>query len=136
MTGVHVRVGVGVEQYALPVEHVREVVEVGDVTPVPGTADGVIGLRNLGGEIVPALDLAQVLHVANDGSPRRLVVVEHRGRRTALAVNEVIDVGPIAGELETHESPHLRASAVVDGEMVGVLDLDVVLADASEQDAQ
>jgi purine-binding chemotaxis protein CheW len=136
MAGVHVRVGVGGEQYALPVEHVREVVEVGDVTPVPGAADGVIGLRNLSGEIVSAVDLARVLHVANDGSPKRLVVVERRGRRTALAVNEVIDVGPIAGNLETHESPQLLASAVVDGEMVGVLDLDVVLADTGERGAR
>jgi len=136
MNPVHVRVGVGGEQYAMPVEHVNEVVEVGEVTPIPGTSDSVLGLRNLGGEIVPALDLATILQIECDGRPERLVVVEHGGRRTAFAVDEVIDVGRLAGAMEEHESPYLLASTVIDGAIVGVLALDVLLEQASRGDVR
>lgn len=134
MTGVHVRVDVGGEQYALPVERVQEVVEVGQLTPVPGTPEGVIGLRNLGGDIVPAVDLARILGVERERAPGRLVVVERTAGRTALAVDAVIDVGQLPGELAEHDSPYLLASTVIDGTMVGLLDLDVVL-DSSSQEA-
>jgi purine-binding chemotaxis protein CheW len=136
MTDVHVRVGVGGEQYAMPVRHVNEVVEVGELTPVPGTPDSLLGLRNLGGEIVPALDLARILQIEHDGRPGRLVVVEHGGRRTAFAVDEVIDVGRLAGEMEEHESPYLLASTVIDDAMVGVLSLDVLLEHAPQEDVR
>jgi purine-binding chemotaxis protein CheW len=135
MTGVHVRVDVGGEQYALPVQRVKEVVELGELTPVPGTSQTVLGLRNLAGEIVPAFDLARMLGVDAQQGPARLVVVEHEGRRAGLAVSRVLDVSTLAGELEEHESPRLAASTVVEDAMVGVLDLDVVLGEISAEAA-
>jgi chemotaxis signal transduction protein len=123
---VHVRVRIGGEQYALPVEHVDEVLELGDVTPVPGSADWMLGLQNLGGEIVPVFDLAGILQVERDGRPRRLAVVEHDGRRAAFAVDEVIDVGRLAGAAQEPDSPHLLASMVLDGTLVGLLAVDAL----------
>jgi hypothetical protein len=68
-----------------------------------------------------------VLGLAGAGRPTRLVVVERDGRRTALAVDEVIDVGVLAGDPDEHESPYLLASTVIDGTLVGVLAVDAVL---------
>jgi purine-binding chemotaxis protein CheW len=127
MTGVHVRVDVAGEQYALPVEHVKEVVETGELAPVPGAPDSVLGLRNLAGDIVPALDLAAMLGIQRQASPARLVIVERDGRPAGLAVNKVLDVGHLAGESHEHESPYLAASVLVGDAMVGVLDLDALL---------
>ncbi len=76
MSGAQVRVRVGGEQYALPVEHVYEVVDLGELTPVPGSADSVLGLLNLNGEIVPTFDLARILQIEREGRPRRLLVTE------------------------------------------------------------
>jgi purine-binding chemotaxis protein CheW len=129
VSGVHVRVEVGGEQYALPVEHVREVVEAGELTPVPGTADNVIGLHNLAGEIVPALDLAAMVGATAGKGARRLIVVERAGRPLALAVDQVLDVGSLGEGMEEHESPYLLASTIQDEAMVGVLDLEALLAD-------
>jgi purine-binding chemotaxis protein CheW len=123
---VHVRVRVGGEQYALPVEHVEEVLELADATPVPGSAGGMMGLQNLAGEIVPAFDLAGILQIERNTRPRRLVVVEHEGRRAALAVDEVIDVGRLDGDKQESESRHLLASTVLDGTLVGLLAVDVL----------
>jgi chemotaxis signal transduction protein len=122
---------VGGEQYALSVEHVREVIDLGELTPVPGTDDSLLGLRNVGGEIVPTFDLARVLGIERDARQaeidrfragrQRLLVAECASQRAAFAVDDVIDVGPVAGMMQDSQSPHLLASTIVDGAMVGVL---------------
>jgi chemotaxis signal transduction protein len=122
--GAQVRVQVGGEQYALGVEHVHEVLDLGELTPVPGAPESVLGLRNVDGEIVPAFDLAKILQIQSERRPRRLLVAECRSQRAAFAVDEVIDVGPIAGTMQASESRHLLASTVLDGAMVGVLAVD------------
>jgi purine-binding chemotaxis protein CheW len=144
VNGVKIRVRVGAEQYALPVEHVHEVVDLGELTPVPGAADSVLGLHNLNGEIVPAFDLARILRIEPDGhrseldrskiGQPRLLVTDCDGRRAALAVDEVIDVGPLAGTLQESESPHLLGSTVIDGSMVGVLAVDALFDSLASED--
>jgi chemotaxis signal transduction protein len=134
MSGAQVRVRVGGEQYTLPVEHVHEVVDLGELTPVPGSADSVLGLSNLNGEVVPAFDLARILQIEREGRPRRLLVAECDGQRAAFAVDEVIDVGPLAGTMQESESRHLLASTVLDGAMVGVLAVDALFDSIAPED--
>lgn len=136
MSAVQIRVRVGAEQYALPVEYVHEVVDLGELTPVPGSAPIVLGLRNVDGEIVPVFDLARILQIERDGSPPRLLVTECRGQRAAFAVDEVIDVGPLAGAMQESESPHLLASTVLDGALVGVLAVDALFDSVASGDGQ
>jgi chemotaxis signal transduction protein len=135
VSAVQIRVRVGAEQYALPVEHVHEVLDLGELTPVPGAAPIVLGLRNVDGEIVPAFDLARILQIERDGgSPPRLLLTECRGQRAAFAVDEVIDVGPLAGATQESESPHLLASTVLDGALVGVLAMDALFDSVAAED--
>jgi purine-binding chemotaxis protein CheW len=139
---VHVRVRVGGEQYALPVEHVHEVLDLGEVTPVPGAPDSVLGLRNLGGEIVPTFDLAKILQIEGDGhrpeiGRQRLLITEHEGRRGGFAVDEVLDVGGLPGAAQEPDSPCLLASTVIDGALVGVLAVESLFDSiTSEEDAR
>jgi chemotaxis signal transduction protein len=128
VNGVQVRVRVGGEQYALPVEHVHEVVDLGELSAVPGSADSVLGLLNLGGEIVPTFDLASILQIEHDEHPRRLLITQCDGQRAAFAVDEVLDVGPLDGTMQESDSPHLLASMVLDGAMVGMLAVDGLFA--------
>jgi chemotaxis signal transduction protein len=144
VNGVQIRVRVGAEQYALPVEYVHEVVDLGELTPVPGAAESVLGLRNLNGEVIPAFDLARILQIGRDGhrseldgsriGQRRLLVTECHGQRAALAVDEVIDVGPLAGAVQESESRHLLGSTVIDGALIGVLAVDVLFDSIAPQD--
>jgi chemotaxis signal transduction protein len=127
VNGVHVRVRVGGEQYALPVEHVHEIVELGEVTPVPGSAASVLGLRNLDGEVLPVLDLARVLQIERAGHAGLLLVAEHGERRAGFAVDEVVDVEHLAGTAQESETSYLLASKVVDGALVGVLEVGALL---------
>jgi len=120
---VYVRLCVGSEVYAMPVEHVLEVAELGDVTPMPGAPPEVLGLRKLRGQIVPVIDLALVFGIGRSNAPRKLVVAESSGRRAGFAINEVRDVGVLADSFEETDSNLLLGAALVDEQLVGVVDV-------------
>jgi purine-binding chemotaxis protein CheW len=122
---MHLRIRLGAEQYALGLEHVLEVVELGEITPVPGSAGTLLGLRNLRGEILPALDLSALLGVSGDGEPRRLVVVADGPLRAGLAVDDAIDFSQLPEA--TVGSPLVPEGVLVDGALVGVVDVSAVL---------
>ena len=110
MSGVLVHLRVDGAAYALPVTQVLEVVPYGDVWPVPGARRAALGVRNLRGEVLPVFDLAAALSPAAARVRRRLLVVEHDGRRAALAIDEVVDVA--------HEPEDDDATAI---DLAGVL---------------
>ena len=124
MTGVHVRLRVGRERYAVPIENVLEVAEVGSLSGLPGAGGAVLGVRNLRGQVLPVFDLARVLAIAGDAAPPRVVVAEHGGRLAGLAVDEVTDVVALAGEAEQAEAEYLSGAILEDGELVGILDVE------------
>jgi purine-binding chemotaxis protein CheW len=106
---VHVRFRVGGGGYALPVAKVLEVAEVGLLAPVPGAPEPVQGVRNLHGQVLAVVDLAAALGLKDDRRALRLLIVESEGRRAALAVDEVVDVG---------ELPHEEGEELLDLEEV------------------
>jgi purine-binding chemotaxis protein CheW len=124
---MHLRIRLGAEHYALGLEHVLEVVELGEITPVPGSAETLLGLRNLRGEILPALDLRAVLGIAGDEEPRRLVVVADGPLRAGLVVDDAIDFSRLPETAPTVGSPLVPEDVLVDGALVGVVDVAAVL---------
>lgn len=132
---VHVRLRVGAESYALPVEHVLEVAELGEITPVPGSPRAVLGVRNLRGEVLPVFDLAAVFGIERDGGAARLLVAEHDGKRAGFAIDEVTDVGELSAPAEETESQFLRGATLDEGELVGVVDVQRVFAALQEGQA-
>jgi purine-binding chemotaxis protein CheW len=125
---VHVRMRVGDELYALPVGNVLEIAHLGELSPVPGTGETVMGVRNLHGRVLPVFDLALLLGVRGDGRPSTLVVAEDRGRQAGLAIDEVTDVGELPETSAETESEFLVGSTLEDGKLVGVIDASRVFA--------
>jgi purine-binding chemotaxis protein CheW len=123
-----VRVRVGAEEYALPVRHVPEVAELGDVTPVPGSPPQVLGIRNLRGEVIPVFDMAAALGAAGSGEPSRIVLADVDGRRCGLAVDAVLEVAELEAADETVDSPLLSGAVLIDGRLVGMVDVPALLA--------
>jgi purine-binding chemotaxis protein CheW len=134
MEPVHVTVRIGRESYALPIENVREVAEIDDLTAVPGAGDHVLGVSNLHGQVMTVVDLAQVLGIAGGGTTRRVVVTDRAGSLAGLAVDEVAGVAALPPGVE-HTDSGLLSHAVLDGDtLVGVIDIDnlyAALGDAS-----
>ena len=141
MSETCVRVRVGTEEYALPVSHVPEVAELGDVTVVPGTPPQVLGIRNLRGEVLPVFDLAQGLGAQGSGAPSRLVLAEDAvppappTRRCALAVDEILEVAELEEAQEAVDSPLLSGAVLLDGRLVGLIDVPALLEALTPGDA-
>jgi purine-binding chemotaxis protein CheW len=132
---LHVRVRVADEHYALAVEDVLEVAELGDVTPVPGAGAAVLGVRNLRGQVLPVVDLATVFELS-PAQPERIVIAERGGLRAGLAVDAVDGVEDLPEASEEVESRHLAGAALADGALVGVVDVGSVLKAVEESNAR
>src|SRR5215211_3190795 len=120
---MHVRVHLGRERYAVPIANVLEIADVGEVAPVPGAPAAVLGVRNLRGQVMPVIDLSRVLGVEASERAQRLLVAEEGGRQAGLAVDLVTDVESLPDADEDAASPCLSGAALVDGALVGVVDV-------------
>jgi purine-binding chemotaxis protein CheW len=58
------------ERYCIETRCVREVRRFGDVTPLPGVPDFLVGVTNLRGEILPLIDIRRFLELASKGPAR------------------------------------------------------------------
>lgn len=133
MTQVHVRIRVGAETYALPVENVLEVGELPEVGAVPGSGPALLGVLNLRGRVLPTFDLARTFGIPREGRPSHLVVTKEGGRIAGLAVDEVIDVAPLAAPVQESEASYLAGSMLDNGTLVGVIDADSMFAALERQ---
>jgi purine-binding chemotaxis protein CheW len=129
---VHVRVRVGGESYAVAVEHVVEVAQLGTMSPVPGSDRSVLGVRNLRGEVLPIFDLASVLGIRGDSLCECLLVTEHGSLRAGFAIDEVTDVGTIPPVAEETQSKLLSGAALDDSGLIGVIDVERLYAALAE----
>jgi purine-binding chemotaxis protein CheW len=94
---------VGVREYGVDIRKVREVLRVGEITPLPHAPCFVKGVINLRGDVVPVIDLRQKLdlQVAQESSTERLVVVEIAEKLVGMVVDAVSRVVRVrADELE------------------------------------
>jgi purine-binding chemotaxis protein CheW len=82
------------ELFAVPVEHVQEVMMPQPLTPVPLAPAHVVGLINLRGHIVPAVDLRARMQVPADSSVQAggVVVIRTGGELVGLLVDAIGDV--------------------------------------------
>jgi len=88
---------IGDENYAANVLDIHEVVQTnGDIVPVPGTPDHVLGVMNLRGNVITVLDLRQVVGLPRDEDQARPIIVGHiEGHTVGLMIDEVATVTEI-----------------------------------------
>jgi len=114
----------GDEKFAIPVDHVQEVVEFGHVTKVPNAPEYMLGIINLRGRVLPLLDtkLKLGLPATVRSQKNRIMVLDLQleddkslqiGAMVDLA-REVIEID--ANEIqEAPEFENLKASAPITG---------------------
>ncbi len=90
----------GKEAYGVPVERVREVLRMRDITPVPHTPEFVLGVTSLRGKVLPVVDIGKRLGVSpgtrDDRS--RIVVVSMENEETGMLVDRMTGVVRIPAE--------------------------------------
>jgi purine-binding chemotaxis protein CheW len=94
---------IGARQYGVDIRRVREVIRVGDITPLPHAPGFVKGVVNLRGDVIPVIDLRQKLGIeaARGLATERLIVVEIEEKLVGMivdAVSHVVRLRP--GQLE------------------------------------
>lgn len=130
-----VEFALGDQRYALPIAVVQEIQQIVAFSEVPGGGMGVVGMINLRGEVIPAVDLRRVigLPVAEYTLDTPMIVCRVQGKLVALVVDSVEDVVELPEDCVQPAPPvHALASKMLgvarlsDG-LVYVLDLEPLL---------
>jgi purine-binding chemotaxis protein CheW len=83
----------GAEQYALPIEHVHEIIRYREPRSVASRVDWVRGVISLRGQIVPVYDVASRLGIASALSDQtKIVIVEAGSEIAGVIVDDVEEV--------------------------------------------
>jgi len=123
------------ESCAIEAPAVRQVARLGEVTPVPGAPPALLGVTNLGGEILPVFDLRRITGASpSDGALARLIVLGDGRDDLAIAAGAVHEVRTLDRAAIVEAPPSLPAAARavvlgVTGEATVVLDAARLLGD-------
>lgn len=110
------------QAYAAPLAQVSEVIRIGEVTPVPGAAADLLGVRHLRGRVVPVLDGRRRLGLPprdGDSDSVRVVMLSHASHVVGLRVDAVGEL-LLPGDAAVAPPPPGRATRV-DDPVTGVL---------------
>jgi purine-binding chemotaxis protein CheW len=119
-----VRVSSGV--CALPLAEVIETMRPLPVSPLSGVSDFVSGVALIRGVPMPVVDLGSLLGTDGQTTSARFVTLRSGGRTIAIAVQSVIGVAELDGNLAS--IPPLLKSARTDAvEAIGSLDAELLL---------
>ncbi|HET89206.1 MAG TPA: chemotaxis protein CheW [Chloroflexi bacterium] len=136
----------GKQMYALPSLPIIKIIEMVTITPIPQVNQVVEGVINLHGQAVPVINLRLLF-----GLPRLpfqlrtpIIIVQVKGQRLGLIVDEVIDVLTLSKQQISRvaeimpegmkDVPVLRGLAHIQNELVLLLDLDHLLAPGRMQE--
>ncbi|MDY0087324.1 MAG: chemotaxis protein CheW [Coriobacteriia bacterium] len=126
--------------YALPVDRVREIQQIVAFAEVPDAGDGICGMIDVRGEIVPVVDGRTLLGLppaAYTVDTPMIVMLGPEGP-VALVVDEVDAILDLSVDLaEPAPTLHPLASKILgvhhqEGRLVSVLDVDALLADVGK----
>jgi len=130
------------EDYAIPIEQVREIRAVESITNIPNAKSYVKGIMNLRGLIIPVIDVKEKLGLSSEGevnsSKQRILVIEVNGTQTGLLVDEVDQVMRIQTKdlesapqtvLESHN--YIKGIAKLNQKLVILIDVVKLLSDSS-----
>jgi len=128
---------IGDDQYGVDIMAVREIKEWSNVTALPNQPDYMRGVLNLRGAIVPILDLrCRFGQGVTEATPTHIVlIVQIAGRPIGLLADRVLDivsfeksqVQPVPKVEESERAEFLSGLAVIDSEMLALINLDHLL---------
>lgn len=126
----------GPQRYGIPIEHVNEIQQIVAFSDVPADGLGVVGMVNLRGEVIPAIDVR--LLVGMEGRAYTLetpMIIANSGVHVvALIVDDVDDVVELPEDCMQAVSPmHALSSKMIgvcrlEHGLVYLLDVDRLLA--------
>ncbi len=129
--------------YGISTSVVREVVRVGEITPVHHSPDFILGIMNLRGRIVTVIDLGRKLSLNSleVSGQSRIFIAEWKQEHVGLLVDRVGEVVPFEEEdlrpspenLPANQAGMLHGVFHAGSILVGLLNLDTILDDSDQQ---
>ncbi|MCC6514325.1 MAG: purine-binding chemotaxis protein CheW [Geothrix sp.] len=136
----------GPESYGLRLHEVREIIMVGQITPVPRAPHFVDGVLNLRGEVMPVVDLRTRfgLDRIEATTISRILITSIWGVFTGLVVDAVDEVrpvdlhrfGPLPAVTAVGANRYIEKVARLDNGMIFLLELQQLLTDAETEQLQ
>ncbi len=101
----------GVEEYALDILEVKEILRFQPPTFVPRTKPFVLGVISIRGEVLPILDLKHRMGLGQTKitEKTRILIVERRDERFGLTVDAITSVEDLS-RTDIESSPHVRST--------------------------
>ncbi|MFZ5632113.1 MAG: chemotaxis protein CheW [Bacillota bacterium] len=132
--------------YGINIESVLEIIKMESVTRVPGTPDFIEGVINLRGKVIPVMDLCKRFNMPSSevSASTRVIIVEAGGVTVGMVVDAVSEVLRFPSSSIEPPPPlivgasieALKGIALVDGQLIILLDLGKVLYDEEKQKLQ
>ena len=130
------------ENYAVPIEQVREIRTIENITKIPKAKSHVKGVMNLRGMIIPIIDIKKRLGFGTTNEldkKRRILVADVRDSIYGLIVDKVDQVFQLSVKnvepipTDTFESHHyIKGIAKIDGKLIVLLDILGLFEDPEE----
>lgn len=130
------------EEYAIPIEQVREIRAIESITNIPNSKSYVRGIMNLRGQIIPIIDVKEKLGLGSAGnsalSKQRILVADMNNSLAGLLVDEVDHVmriqtssvdSPPQSVLDSHN--YIKGIVKVDKRLIVLLDVAKLLQDSA-----
>lgn len=98
----------GPRRFALHLDTIGEVVESGDITPLPGAPDFLMGLANVRGEIIPVIDITPFVGGERlvPAFENPLLILRDEEGRVGVVVHRVIGVRDVDTEAWPSDEAH------------------------------
>jgi chemotaxis signal transduction protein len=130
------RFRIAYREYAIEMQHIREVILTGEITPVPGTPDYISGICVVRGEIISLVDLRVLLTIPEKGLTdlNRVIVLSDHQLSFGILADHITGIGSIelnSIDLTDTDTPQVRmpyVKGIADGSLV-VLDTAALFAD-------
>lgn len=135
------------ENFAIPIEQIREIRAIESITKVPKAKSYVKGIINLRGHIIPVIDVKEKIGLDSDtninSSKQRILVAEVNNSLTGLLVDEVDQVMRIQtkdiepapqGALESRN--YVKGVAKINEKLVILLDVSLLLPSNKTENTQ
>jgi purine-binding chemotaxis protein CheW len=125
----------GTSSYSIPARFVRAVQPLGGFTPLPATPSCVVGLVNVGGRLLVALDLRPLLDIAPAPAQpdANLLIVRARAMDVGILADVVVGVRqddtPLAAALSTMAGHRVAWIQGIDRDLNLQLDPELLFAD-------
>lgn len=117
--------------FGVPIGRVKEINQIGEITPVPQSPNFVAGVINLRGRVIPVIDLRIKLDLVASSFTREtcVIVIENTHGPMGMIVDAVMDVVSLNESqleppplIQKHENKAITGVAKVDSRVLILLD--------------